>query len=165
LHANICEEIYEYELAKDHSNLIEVHKSCLEGVDDLINLGELNEPTLLQNTRVRFHKDKIYSFIGSHILLSLNPYKRIDIYNMDYINKYRKMLSVNDCYHKLNFNSEPHLFHIAESCYLDVINQKKNQSIIICGESGSGKTEATKIILKYLAICSEFVSNVVNYFI
>jgi len=161
LHANICEEIYEYELAKDHSNLIEVHKSCLEGVDDLINLGELNEPTLLQNTRVRFHKDKIYSFIGSHILLSLNPYKKIDIYNMDYINKFRKNLSDNDDYNKLNRDSEPHLFHIAESCYLDVIHQKKNQSIIICGESGSGKTEATKIILKYFAFCSEFVSNVV----
>lgn len=56
---------------------MDVHPSCLEGTDDLLMLGDFNEPTLLQNTRARYYKDRIYSFIGSPILIAVNPYKRL----------------------------------------------------------------------------------------
>ena len=51
----------------------------------------------------------------------------------------------------INEKPEPHLFMVAEDSYQDIFSDNKNQSIIISGESGSGKTEATKILLKYLA--------------
>jgi myosin-5 len=139
--------------------LLEVHTSCLEGVDDLLMLGDFNEPTLLQNTRARFYYDKIYSFIGNPILIAVNPYKRLDIYNDYYIRYYRDFFIRLKQDSGLLQQSSPHLYYVAEAAYQDMISEKKNQSIIISGESGSGKTESTKIILKYLAVASEISVN------
>lgn len=88
------------------------------------------------------------------ILIAVNPYKHLNIYTDDHIKHYRKY------FFQLKKNPNeieapiPHLYHIAEAAYQDMINEKKNQSIIISGESGSGKTQSTKIILKYLAVSS-----------
>lgn len=117
-------------------------------------LGDLNEQALLHNTRVRFGEDKIYTFIGMPILIAVNPYKHLNIYDEGAIGFYKKYFK------KLRLNPNesglpvPHLYHIAEAAYQDMITEKKNQSIIISGESGSGKTQSTKIILKYLAASS-----------
>ncbi len=88
------------------------------------------------------------------ILIAMNPYRNLNIYNDEHIKFYK------DYFLRLKTNPnnisspKPHLFHIAEAAYQDMINEKKNQSIIISGESGSGKTESTKKILKYLAVSS-----------
>lgn len=84
----------------------------------------------------------------------MNPYKNLKIYNDDVIKFYKEYF----LRMKINPNSlpspKPHLYHIAEAAYQDMLVEKKNQSVIICGESGSGKTQSTKIILKYLAVSS-----------
>lgn len=88
------------------------------------------------------------------ILIAVNPYKGLNIYNENTIKHYKKYFT------KLKTNPNniesplPHLYHIAEAAYQDMLTERKNQSIIISGESGSGKTQSTKIILKYLAVSS-----------
>lgn len=88
------------------------------------------------------------------ILIAVNPYKSLPIYSDSDIQFYKKYFMEL----KRNPNeigpAVPHLYHIGEAAYQDMIHEKKNQSIIISGESGSGKTESTKIILRYLAVSS-----------
>jgi myosin heavy subunit len=77
LSAVVNDQHLEFEVDKRDFEITEVHPSCIEGVDDLLMLGDFNEPTLLQNTRARYYKDGIYSFIGSPILIAVNPYKKL----------------------------------------------------------------------------------------
>jgi myosin V len=137
-------------VAKDHDdsslyriekiNAYPVHPSCLESIPDLLSLGEFNEGALLHNIRTRYLKSQIYTSIGKPILISINPYAKLPIYSEKFSSSYRE---------KSKQNVEPHLFLMAEQAYAAL--SEGNQSIIISGESGSGKTEAAKIILNYLA--------------
>ncbi|KAG5832413.1 hypothetical protein ANANG_G00290900 [Anguilla anguilla] len=112
-----------------------------DGVEDMTQLQELHEGSVLLNLMKRFERDLIYTYIGS-ILVSVNPYKMFNIYGTDVVLQYDG--------HTLGENP-PHLFAIANLSYTRMKDAKQNQCIIISGESGSGKTEATKLVLRYLA--------------
>ncbi|KAM4749909.1 unconventional myosin-XV [Anableps anableps] len=111
-----------------------------EGMEDMTQLPELNETTVLMNLKKRFDHELVYTYIGS-ILVSVNPYKLLNIYGTDMVHQYEG--------HGLSDNP-PHLFAIANLSYTNMMDAKKDQCIVISGESGSGKTEATKLILRYL---------------
>ncbi|MED6267232.1 hypothetical protein CHARACLAT_010067 [Characodon lateralis] len=111
-----------------------------EGMEDLTQLPELNETTVLLNLKKRFDHELIYTYIG-RILVSVNPYKLLNVYGTDMVHQYEG--------HGLSDNP-PHLFAIANLSYTTMMDAKKDQCIVISGESGSGKTEATKLILRYL---------------
>ncbi|XP_062999566.1 unconventional myosin-XV [Elgaria multicarinata webbii] len=112
-----------------------------KGVEDMTQLEDLHESVVLRNIRRRFDQGLIYTYIGS-ILVSVNPYKMYNIYGTDHVLQYEgKALGENP----------PHLFAITNIAYSKLRDAKLNQCIIISGESGSGKTEATKLILRYLA--------------
>jgi myosin heavy subunit len=116
-------------------------------------LGDFNEGPLLHTVRERYARQQIYTSIGSAILLSVNPYQRLNIFNTTTAQKYRKIVQSQ----RQGVNTgpvEPHLFLVAEDSFQDMLTDKKNQSIIITGESGAGKTEATKIILSYMSKAS-----------
>ncbi|KAJ8341958.1 hypothetical protein SKAU_G00342490 [Synaphobranchus kaupii] len=110
-------------------------------VEDNCSLMYLNEATLLNNVRVRYSKDKIYTFVAN-ILIAVNPYYDIPkLYTPDTIKSYRgRSLGT----------MAPHVYAIADKAYRDMKVLKMSQSIIVSGESGAGKTENTKFVLRYL---------------
>ncbi|KAK7939846.1 hypothetical protein WMY93_003172 [Mugilogobius chulae] len=112
-----------------------------DGVEDMTQLEDMHEEAVLLNIKKRFQRELIYTYIGS-ILVSVNPYKMYNIYGTDMVLLYKG--------HALGENP-PHLFAIANAAYSKLMDANHNQVIIISGESGSGKTEATKLVLRYLA--------------
>ncbi|XP_029649118.1 unconventional myosin-VI isoform X3 [Octopus sinensis] len=112
-----------------------------KNVDDNCALMYLNEATLLHNCKVRYYKNQIYTYTAN-ILIAINPYYVIkDLYSSKTIQAYRgKSLGT----------MPPHVFAIGDKAYRDMKVLKESQSIIVSGESGAGKTESTKYILKYL---------------
>ncbi|KAK7244386.1 hypothetical protein RIF29_39207 [Crotalaria pallida] len=119
--------------------LLPANPDILEGVDDLIQLSYLNEPSVLHNLKFRYSQDMIYSKAGP-ILIALNPFKDVHVYGNDYVSAYRQKLI-----------DSPHVYAMADAAYSEMITEEVNQSIIISGESGSGKTETAKIAMQYLA--------------
>uniref|UniRef100_A0A8D0GZ51 Myosin IXA n=1 Tax=Sphenodon punctatus TaxID=8508 RepID=A0A8D0GZ51_SPHPU len=113
--------------------------------DDLCNLPELNEKTLLENLRNRFKQEKIYTYVGS-ILIVINPFKFLPIYNPKYVKMYDN--------HQLG-KLEPHIYAVADVAYHAMLQRRKNQCIVISGESGSGKTQSTNFLIHHLTALSQ----------
>ncbi|XP_007231906.3 unconventional myosin-IXAa isoform X4 [Astyanax mexicanus] len=113
--------------------------------DDLCNLPDLNEKTLLDNLRSRFKQEKIYTYVGS-ILIVINPFKFLPIYNPKYVKMYDN--------HQLG-KLEPHIYAVADVAYHTMLQRRQNQCIVISGESGSGKTQSTNFLIHHLTALSQ----------
>jgi myosin heavy subunit len=110
---------------------------------------------MLHTVRTRYARTDIFTSIGSQILVSVNPFQRLPIFTTSNAQLYRKYAIMKRQGEVAEDKvPQPHLFMVAEDSYQDLLVDQKNQSIIITGESGAGKTEATKIILAYLAQAS-----------
>jgi hypothetical protein len=133
-----------------------------EGVRDLTSLSYLHEPAILDNLHVRFsgvsasgatptptgrrRRQVIYTYCG-HICIAVNPYEWLrELYTPDVVQRFRG---------SLHEDNEPHIYAAAESAYSSMMTGVKdgvgNQSILVSGESGAGKTESVKIMMNYLA--------------
>jgi myosin heavy subunit len=110
-------------------------------VANLVELKELNEASILHALRLRFKQDQIYTVVGT-ILVSVNPFKLLPLYTGEVLEGY-KQRGARD--------SAPHVYGTADNAYKAMVADGKNQSCIVSGESGAGKTEATKIFLQYIA--------------
>ncbi|XP_022921200.2 unconventional myosin-XV-like [Onthophagus taurus] len=115
----------------------------LNGMEDMTQLADLHEAALLWNLKIRYDRNLIYTYVGS-ILIALNPYKTFDssFYNVESVQKYSG---------KLLGDLPPHLFALSSAVYNSL---PKPQVVVINGESGSGKTENSKLVLQYLAAVS-----------
>eukprot|EP01035_Chromulina_nebulosa_P002488 gene2488-3367_t len=138
-------EVYKMNTA----DVVRVTDNDDEGVDDILKLRDFSEMSLIHTLRVRYFRGAIYTFVGP-ILVSINPYKYIKgIYSEKTMASYHSA--------DKNYVLAPHLFSIADSSYSALMHRKspsgkaRDQSIIISGESGSGKTESTKVVMSYLA--------------
>lgn len=120
-------------------DLLPANPEILDGVQDLMQLSYLNEPSILYNIRCRYLQDMIYTKAGP-VLVAVNPYKDVNLYGNDFIEAYRYKLI-----------DSPHVYAIADTALRNMIRDEVNQSIIISGESGAGKTESAKIAMQYLA--------------
>ena len=116
------------------------------GVRNMDDLANLHEASILCNIEKRFEADLIYTRTGP-ILVALNPFKRLEIYSDEMIERYHSSR-----YREL----EPHCFAEAEDALQCMRCGNTNQALIICGESGAGKTETTKLMLKYLSQVTGF---------
>ncbi|KAL3047616.1 hypothetical protein OYC64_021747 [Pagothenia borchgrevinki] len=115
----------------------------LEGENNLTALSFLHEPAVLHNLRVRFlDYNSIYTYCGI-VLVAINPYDQLPIYGEEVIDAYSGQDMA---------DMEPHIFSVAEEAYRTMIREDKNQSIIISGESGSGKTVSAKFTMRYFAV-------------
>lgn len=112
------------------------------GVDDMTKLAYLHEPGVLHNLACRFALNEIYTYTGN-ILIAVNPFRRLPhLYDIHMMEQYKGA-----AFGELS----PHLFAIADTCYRAMINEQGSQSILVSGESGAGKTETTKMLMRYLA--------------
>ncbi|XP_061402016.1 myosin-VIIa [Musca vetustissima] len=121
-----------------------MHASSVQGVEDMISLGDLHEAGILRNLLIRYKENLIYTYTGS-ILVAVNPYQILPIYTADQIKLYKER--------KIG-ELPPHIFAIGDNAYAHMKRYRQDQCIVISGESGAGKTESTKLILQYLAAIS-----------
>ncbi|XP_038576095.1 unconventional myosin-Ib isoform X4 [Micropterus salmoides] len=128
---------------------MEVKTSLLDnmiGVGDMVLLEPLSEDSFLENLRNRFDHNEIYTYIGS-VVISMNPYRSLPIYTPDKVEEYR-----NRNFYELS----PHIYALADEAYRSLRDQDKDQCILITGESGAGKTEASKLVMSYVAaVCGK----------
>ncbi|KAM6899108.1 unconventional myosin-XVB [Lycodopsis pacificus] len=113
----------------------------VDEVEDLSQLEEVCESSVLLNLKKRFHRDCIYTYIGN-MLLSINPFKPLNIYTEELRQKYQGTEQ---------HRNPPHVYAIADAAFSQSQASTQEQCIIISGQSGSGKTEATKLIVHYLS--------------
>ncbi|KAK8338073.1 hypothetical protein V6Z12_A09G226900 [Gossypium hirsutum] len=121
--------------------------SC--GVDDMTRLAYLHEPGVLQNLKCRYDINEIYTYTGN-ILIAVNPFRRLPhLYSSHMMEQYKGA-----AFGELS----PHPFAVADASYRHMINEGISQSILVSGESGAGKTESTKMLMRYLAYMGGRVS-------
>ncbi|XP_078117673.1 unconventional myosin-Ib isoform X3 [Sander vitreus] len=128
---------------------MEVKTSLLDnmiGVGDMVLLEPLSEDSFIENLRKRFDHNEIYTYIGS-VVISMNPYRSLPIFTPEKVEEYR-----NRNFYELS----PHIYALADEAYRSLRDQDKDQCILITGESGAGKTEASKLVMSYVAaVCGK----------
>uniref|UniRef100_A0A3P9K1Q8 Myosin, heavy chain b n=1 Tax=Oryzias latipes TaxID=8090 RepID=A0A3P9K1Q8_ORYLA len=110
-------------------------------IEDMAMMTHLNEPTVLYNLKERFASWMIYTYSGLFCVV-VNPYKWLPVYDAQVVNAYRG---------KKRIEAPPHIFSISDNAYQFMLTDRENQSILITGESGAGKTVNTKRVIQYFA--------------
>ncbi|XP_041092623.1 myosin-7 [Polyodon spathula] len=110
-------------------------------IEDMAMLTFLHEPAVLYNLKERYAAWMIYTYSGL-FCVTVNPYKWLPVYNADVVNAYRG---------KKRSEAPPHIFSISDNAYQYMLTDRENQSILITGESGAGKTVNTKRVIQYFA--------------
>ncbi|XP_052014087.1 myosin-15 [Apodemus sylvaticus] len=121
--------------------LQQINPAELEMVEDLSMLLYLNEASVLHTLRRRYDHWMIYTYSGL-FCVSINPYKWLPVYQKEVMTAYKR---------KRRSEAPPHIFAVANRAFQDMLRNGENQSILFTGESGSGKTVNTKLIIQYFA--------------
>ena len=120
----------------------QVNPPKFEMCEDMANLTFLNDASVFYNLKVRYQAKLIYTYSGLFCIV-VNPYKRFPIYSATVVKMYLG---------KRRNEVPPHLWAITETAYRNMLTNTKDQSMLITGESGAGKTENTKKVISYLAM-------------
>ena len=111
----------------------------------MAELTHLNEASVVHNLHMRYMSDLIYTYSGL-FLVTVNPYTPLPIYTNDYVNMYKG---------RNREDNKPHIFAVADEAFRNMVDENENQSILVTGESGAGKTENTKKVIQYLAAVAQ----------
>lgn len=118
----------------------------------MAELTHLNEASVVHNLHMRYQSDLIYTYSGL-FLVTVNPYCPLPIYTNEYINMYKG---------RNREDTKPHIYAMADEAFRNLIEEGENQSILVTGESGAGKTENTKKVIQYLAAVAHSDSSTKN---
>ncbi|XP_014480421.1 PREDICTED: myosin heavy chain, muscle isoform X3 [Dinoponera quadriceps] len=121
--------------------LQQVNPPKYEKCEDMSNLTYLNDASVLHNLKQRYYAKLIYTYSGL-FCVAINPYKRFPVYTQRCAKLYRG---------KRRSEVPPHIFAISDGAYVNMLTNSENQSMLITGESGAGKTENTKKVIAYFA--------------
>jgi myosin heavy subunit len=157
-HLNESQEmvLIKYKIPKENlpeevhiSKIFEVNDTIPEkGLDDMVNMNCLNEAELLHNIELRYAQNIIYTYIGP-TLLFMNPYKPVPaIFSKEILDAFAKRVESKDSFNLKDMM--PNVYAISAKAYKQLFENKKNQAIVISGESGAGKTENAKYAMKFL---------------
>jgi len=124
------------------SEVVQVNPPKMEKIEDVTYMTYLNDASVLWNLKTRYVAQLIYTYSGLFCVV-INPYKRYPIYSNTVVRMYGG---------KRRNEVPPHLFAISEGAYQQMMSYAKDQSMLITGESGAGKTENTKKVITYFAI-------------
>ncbi|XP_060521399.1 myosin heavy chain, muscle isoform X19 [Cylas formicarius] len=119
----------------------QVNPPKYEKAEDMSNLTYLNDASVLHNLKQRYYAKLIYTYSGL-FCVAINPYKRFPVYTNRCAKLYRG---------KRRNEVPPHIFAISDGAYVNMLTNHENQSMLITGESGAGKTENTKKVIAYFA--------------
>lgn len=118
-----------------------VNPAKFDKADDMAELTHLNEASVIHNLHTRYQSDLIYTYSGL-FLVTINPYCPLPIYGNDYVRMYKG---------QTREDTRPHIFAVSDAAFRRLVEEGENQSILVTGESGAGKTENTKKVIQYLA--------------
>ena len=118
-----------------------VNPGKFDKADDMAELTHLNEASVIHNLHTRYMSDLIYTYSGL-FLVAVNPYYSLPIYTNEYVKMYKG---------QSREDTRPHIFAVSDLAFRHLVEEGANQSILVTGESGAGKTENTKKVIQYLA--------------
>ncbi|XP_068581751.1 myosin heavy chain, fast skeletal muscle-like [Cebidichthys violaceus] len=110
-------------------------------IEDMAMMTHLNEPAVLFNLKDRYAAWMIYTYSGL-FCVTVNPYKWLPVYDQKVVSAYRG---------KKRMEAPPHIFSVSDNAYQNMLTDRENQSVLITGESGAGKTVNTKRVIQYFA--------------
>ncbi|KAJ6092567.1 hypothetical protein N7486_007856 [Penicillium sp. IBT 16267x] len=125
----------------DADQVDKVNPAKFDKADDMAELTHLNEASVVHNLHTRYQSDLIYTYSGL-FLVTINPYCPLPIYTNEYVKMYKG---------RGREETRPHIFAMADEAFRNLVEEGENQSILVTGESGAGKTENTKKVIQYLA--------------
>lgn len=134
-----CDDDSQREVAAD--SVDKVNPAKFDKADDMAELTHLNEASVVHNLHMRYQSDLIYTYSGL-FLVTVNPYCPLPIYTNEYVKMYKG---------QNREETRPHIFSMADEAFRNLVEEGENQSILVTGESGAGKTENTKKVIQYLA--------------
>ena len=144
--AKIEKKTKEIEIVKA-DQIFPINKQDSQGFNDMVDMENLNEAELLYNVKVRYEQNKIFTYVGP-TLLAINPYMLIpELFSEDILKHFQ--VKCNETRFSLK-EHQPHIYAIAAEVYRNLFENRRNQAIVISGESGAGKTEETKLAMKFM---------------
>ncbi|CAL8405958.1 unnamed protein product [Arctogadus glacialis] len=114
-------------------------------IEDMAMMTHLNEAAVLYNLAEGYSAWMIYTYSGLFCATE-NPYKWLPVYDQSVVNAYRG---------KKRMEAPPHIFSVSDNAVQNMLTDRENQSVLITGESGAGKTVNTKRVIQYFATISE----------